>query len=237
MSLEYRLHAARARLRAAALACDRDPASVRLLAVSKGMSADTVREAAGLGQRAFGESYAQEAREKQALLADLDLEWHFIGPLQGNKTRFVAEHFAWVHGLASAAHAVRLAAARAKTLPALNLCLQVNVSGEASKGGVEFAALPALYDAVRGLPGLRVRGLMGIAAPGPDLAARHAQFGALRAALETLNARGANLDTLSMGMSDDLEAAVAEGATLVRLGTAVFGARSRKPSPAAALAD
>ena len=203
--------------------------SVTLLAVSKTFPADAVREAHAAGQRAFGENYVQEALAKIDALADLrpSLEWHLIGPLQSNKTRPVAEAFDWVHSVDRLKIAQRLAEQRPAWLPPLQLCLQVNVSGEASKSGVEPAELPALAHAVAALPAARVRlrGLMSIPEPAADEAARRAPHRRLHELLGALNSQGLALDVLSMGMSADLEAAVLEGATLVRVGTAIFGAR------------
>jgi len=212
----------RARIREAAQASGRDPADVRLLAVSKTKPAGALREASACGLRDFGENYLQEALAKQAELADLDLTWHFIGPIQSNKTRAIAEHFAWVHSVDRLKIAQRLAEQRPAGLPPLNVCLQVNVSGEASKSGCDPEALAELAGAVAGLPNLRLRGLMAIPEPTDDPAAQHAAFARLR---ELRDALGLDLDTLSMGMSHDLEAAIAEGATWVRIGTALFGAR------------
>lgn len=197
----------------------------RLLAVGKTQPAAALRALAALGQRHFGENYVQEALAKQRELADLDLEWHLIGPLQSNKTRLAAEHFHWVHSIDRLKIAERLAAQRPPALPPLQVCLQVNVSGEASKAGVQADGLPALATAVAALPGLRLRGLMAIPEPTGDAALLRARFRTLRQLLEGLKARGLALDTLSMGMSDDFELAIAEGATLVRVGRAIFGAR------------
>jgi pyridoxal phosphate enzyme (YggS family) len=185
-----------------------------------------VRGLAACGQREFGENYLQEALAKQAALADLPLVWHFIGPIQSNKTRAIAERFAWVHGIDRLKVAERLSAQRPPGLPPIEACIEVNVSGEASKGGVDAAALPALADAVARLPGLRLRGLMAIPAPTPDAAAQRAAFRRVRELFDDLRARGHALDTLSMGMSADLEAAILEGATIVRVGTALFGVRT-----------
>lgn len=225
--------AAKSRLNAALSAAGRDPQATELLAVSKTKPAAMIREAHGLGQRQFGENYLQEALDKQAELTDLDdIIWHFIGPLQSNKTRQVAEHFDWVHSVDREKIARRLAEQRPADRPPLNVCLQVNISDEASKAGVALEALEPLAETVLSLPGLRLRGLMAIPAPSAGFAAQRAPFARLREALEALKTRfpEAELDTLSMGMSDDLEAAVAEGATLLRLGTSLFGAR---PRPAA----
>jgi pyridoxal phosphate enzyme (YggS family) len=224
-----RLQAVRARIARACHQAGRDANSVTLLAVSKGFGPEAVRAAYAAGQRAFGENYAQEALAKMEGLADLRsrTEWHFIGPLQSNKTRPVAEVFDWVHSADRLRIAQRLAEQRPAWLPPLNLCLQVNVSGEASKSGVAPPELPALAEAVAALPASRVRlaGLMSIPEPSADGAAQRAAHRRLRELRDELRARGLVLDTLSMGMSGDLEAAVAEGSTLVRVGTAIFGAR------------
>lgn len=212
----------RARIREAAQASGRDPQSVQLLAVSKTKPASALREAFACGQRDFGENYLQEALAKQVELADLELTWHFIGPIQSNKTRAIAGHFAWVHAVDRLKIAQRLSEQRPTDLPPLNLCLQVNVSGEASKSGCAPAELAALAGAVAELPNLRLRGLMAIPEPTDDPAAQRAAFARLR---ELKDGLGLDLDTLSMGMSHDLEAAIAEGATWVRIGTALFGAR------------
>lgn len=214
------------RIADAAIAAGRDPAMLRLLAVSKTWPADSVREAAAAGQRAFGENYVQEGAAKVDELAGLGLEWHFIGPLQSNKTRLVANRFSWVHSIDRLKIAERLSEQRDVHLPPLEVCIQVNVSGEASKSGVAPPDLPELARAVAALPRLRLRGLMAIPEPTPDVALQRARFASLRAMRDELNAAGLALDTLSMGMSDDLEAAIAEGSTLVRVGTAIFGSRS-----------
>ena len=221
------LDAVHRRIVQAAQAAGRDSASVRLLAVSKTFSAQDVCTAFAAGQRAFGENYVQEAIGKIEALAELraDLEWHFIGPLQSNKTRPVAEHFDWVHSVDRFKIAQRLSEQRPDTLPALNVCLQVNVSGEASKSGVSAADAPALAHEIAALPRLTLRGLMSIPEPAADLDAQRVPHRVLRALFDDLRAEGLALDTLSMGMSADLEAAVLEGATLVRIGTAIFGAR------------
>jgi pyridoxal phosphate enzyme (YggS family) len=211
-----------ARISQAAQACGRDPASIQLLAVSKTKSAAAVREAYAAGVRDVGENYLQEALAKQQELTDLPLTWHFIGPIQSNKTRAIAEHFDWVHSVDRLKIAQRLSEQRPAELPALNICLQVNVSGEDSKSGCAAADLPALAAAVAALPGLRLRGLMAIPEPTDDRAAQEAAFARLRELQEQLKL---GLDTLSMGMSHDLEAAIAQGATWVRIGTALFGAR------------
>ena len=211
-----------ARIREAAQASQRNPLDIGLLAVSKTKPAAAIREAYAAGLRDFGENYLQEALDKQAELADLDLCWHFIGPIQSNKTRPIAEHFAWVHSVDRLKIAQRLSDQRPTQLPPLNICLQVNVSGEASKSGCSPEQLPVLAEAVAALPNLRLRGLMAIPEPTEDVAAQHAAFARLRQLRDEL---GLGLDCLSMGMSHDLEAAIAEGATWVRIGTALFGAR------------
>ena len=220
------LQAVHARIAAACKAVGRAPQEARLLAVSKTWPAADVRAAAACGQRAFGENYVQEGVAKMEALADLDLEWHFIGPLQSNKTRQVAEHFAWVHTIDRLKIAERLSAQRPEHLPPLQVCVQVNVSGEASKSGVAPEEAAALAHAVASLPHLRLRGLMAVPEPSDDEAHLAAQFGILRELFEALQAAGLPVDTLSMGMSHDLESAVAAGATMVRVGTAIFGARS-----------
>jgi PLP dependent protein len=209
--------------------------TVTLLAVSKTQPADAVREAFAAGQRAFGENYVQEALDKMAALSDLrpQLEWHLIGPLQSNKTRMVAEAFDWVHSVDRLKIAQRLSEQRPGNLPPLNVCLQVNISGEASKSGLAPDEVPAVARAVAALPRLRLRGLMAIPEPAGDLEAQRVPHRALKALCERLRAEGLDLDTLSMGMSADLEAAVAEGATIVRVGTAIFGDRPAKPALAA----
>lgn len=210
------------RIRAAADAVQRDASSIHLLAVSKTKPAQAVREAYAVGMRDFGENYLQEALGKQAELTDLPLSWHFIGPIQSNKTRAIAENFAWVHSVDRLKIAQRLSEQRPADLPPLNICIQVNVSGEASKSGCTSADLPALADAISALPRLKLRGLMAIPEPTEDRTAQDAAFAAVRDLQNSLNLP---LDTLSMGMSHDLESAIAQGATWVRIGTALFGAR------------
>ncbi|WNL42703.1 YggS family pyridoxal phosphate-dependent enzyme [Halomonas sp. PAMB 3264] len=222
------LDAAHRRLERALDAADRPAGSARLLAVSKTKPAAMLREAWQHGQRAFGENYLQEALDKQRELADLDdIEWHFIGPLQSNKTRAVAEHFDWMHTVEREKIARRLDEQRPAHLPPLNVCLQVNISGEASKAGVAPEDALALAREIATLERLSLRGLMAIPAPCDDPKRQREPFAALKALLGELQTAlpDAALDTLSMGMSDDLEAAVFEGATLVRLGSAIFGAR------------
>ncbi|MFO2462052.1 YggS family pyridoxal phosphate-dependent enzyme [Pseudomonas sp. 15FMM2] len=210
------------RILAAALAVQRDETSVQLLAVSKTKPAQAVREAYAAGMRDFGENYLQEALGKQVELADLPLCWHFIGPIQSNKTRAIAENFAWVHSVDRLKIAQRLSEQRPVELPPLNICIQVNVSGEASKSGCTPADLPALAAAISSLPRLKLRGLMAIPEPTDERAEQDAAFAKVRDLQASLNLE---LDTLSMGMSHDLESAIAQGATWVRIGTALFGAR------------
>ncbi len=213
------------RLAQAALDCARDPRRVTLLAVSKTYDHNAVRNIARLGHRDFGENYLQEALDKQKALADLDLVWHFIGPIQRNKTRRIAENFAWVHSVDRLCIAERLSEQRPADAPPLNVCLEVNVSGEPSKGGVHPDDTVALAEQVAALPRLRLRGVMAIPAPTPDRACQRAAFARVRSLFEAIRARGLHADTLSMGMSGDFEAAIAEGATIVRIGTAIFGPR------------
>ncbi|MBI5006783.1 MAG: YggS family pyridoxal phosphate-dependent enzyme [Nitrosomonadales bacterium] len=219
------LQATRQAIAQAAQAAQRSDAEVRLLAVSKTFPAAAVREAYRAGQTAFGENYLQEALEKIDALRDLPLEWHFIGPIQSNKTRPIAEHFAWVHSVDRLKVAERLSAQRPPQLPPLNVCLQVNVSGEQSKSGVAPEAVVALAQEVARLPHLKLRGLMSIPAPASDETEQRLPFARMRAIFEKLNTLGMGLDTLSMGMSHDYPAAIREGATIVRIGTAIFGQR------------
>ena len=221
------LQVVRARIAAAAQAAGRAPGDVALLAVSKTFAAGAVRAAYAAGQREFGENYVQEGMEKIAALSALPLIWHFIGPIQSNKTRTIAENFDWVHSVAREKIALRLSQARPQEKSPLDVCLQVNVSGEASKSGVAPQQVQQLAEAVRTLPRLRLRGLMAVPEPSDDVALQRRRFGGLRLLLEQLNSAGFALDTLSMGMSQDLEAAVMEGATIVRIGTAIFGERAR----------
>ncbi|WP_460157994.1 YggS family pyridoxal phosphate-dependent enzyme [Pseudomonas sp. S2_H10] len=210
------------RINAATLAANRAENSVHLLAVSKTKPAQDLREAYAVGLRDFGENYLQEALGKQLELTDLPLIWHFIGPIQSNKTRAIAEHFDWVHSVDRLKIAQRLSEQRPANLPPLNICIQVNVSGEASKSGCTPADLPALANAICALPRLKLRGLMAIPEPTEDRDAQDAAFAAVQSLQASLNLP---LDTLSMGMSHDLESAIAQGATWVRIGTALFGAR------------
>ncbi|MDD2059902.1 YggS family pyridoxal phosphate-dependent enzyme [Pseudomonas sp. GD03860] len=216
------LSALAARISAAAQAAGREPSDIRLLAVSKTKPAAAVREAFAAGVRDVGENYLQEALNKQGELTDLPLTWHFIGPIQSNKTRAIAEHFDWVHSVDRLKIAQRLSEQRPDGLAPLNICLQVNVSGETSKSGCSPDELPDLARAIVALPRLRLRGLMAIPEPTDDRAAQEAAFAQVRQLQASLDLA---LDTLSMGMSHDLEAAIAQGATWVRIGTALFGAR------------
>jgi len=219
-----RIEEVRSRIAVAENQAGRVPGSVALIAVSKTQPAAAIAEAVEAGQRHFGENYLQEALAKQSELAHLpDLIWHFIGPIQSNKTALIAEHFDWVHSIDRVKIAQRLSEQRPSDLPPLNICLQVNVSEEASKSGISLAELPGLAEAVADLPRLQLRGLMAIPEPTDDLMAQRMPFRTLRQALESLALP--ELDTLSMGMSDDLDAAIQEGATFVRIGTAIFGRR------------
>ncbi|MEO7728214.1 MAG: YggS family pyridoxal phosphate-dependent enzyme [Burkholderiales bacterium] len=229
------LQAVRQRIADAARARGRDPASVELIAVSKTFGADAVVAAQACGQQAFGENYVQEALDKISIVAAgagvtnsrmQPVVWHFIGPIQSNKTRQIAENFAWVHSVDRSKIAARLAAARPTGLAPLQVCIQVNLGDEASKSGVAPPDALALARAVSALPRLKLRGLMAIPPASKDPAQQRRYFAELRELMAKLNATGMALDTLSMGMSSDLEAAIAEGATLVRVGTAIFGARN-----------
>jgi PLP dependent protein len=224
-NLSEGVHRVRDRIARAAAQCGRNVDSVTLLAVSKSQPAAVIDAAAQLGLTHFGESYVQEALPKMRALRSRGLTWHFIGHVQANKTRTIATEFAWVHGVDRLRIAERLAAQRPYHAPPLNVCVQVNVAGEATKAGTTIAAAPELIAAVAALPRLRLRGLMCMLPEGCAAARQHECFGELRALLERANAGGARLDTLSMGMSADLEAAVCEGATIVRIGTALFGPR------------
>ena len=217
----------RARIATACQLAGRNVEDVTLLAVSKTFGAEAVRTAAAAGQRAFGENYVQEGIDKIAQLRDLALEWHCIGPLQSNKTRPVAEHFDWVHTVDRLKIAERLSAQRPEGLGPLNVCIQVNIDGGPTKSGVAPADALALARAVAALPGLKLRGIMTIPESAPDFEAACAVHARARALFDQLNAEGLGLDTLSMGMSADLEAAVAAGSTMVRIGTAIFGVRAR----------
>ncbi|MES2070226.1 MAG: YggS family pyridoxal phosphate-dependent enzyme [Pseudomonadota bacterium] len=229
-SISDNLQTVQADLLAACLAADRAPGQVALLAVSKTCSAEQVLQAAHAGQRAFGENYVQEAIDKmhavQALDPQLALEWHFIGPIQSNKTRQIAENFAWVHSVDREKIAVRLSEQRPRELPPLNMCLQINISGEASKSGVPPAEALALARKIAALPGLQLRGLMAVPEPSEDIAEQRAAFRQLRELQQLIRSHGVALDSLSMGMSADMQSAIAEGSTIVRIGTAIFGKRN-----------
>jgi pyridoxal phosphate enzyme (YggS family) len=229
MSIAENIAKTRLTIGQAAAQHGRNPTSVLLLAVSKTFGPDAVIEAAEAGQTAFGENYLQEALDKQQavqiLRPDLALEWHFIGPIQSNKTRPIAEHFAWAHAVDREKIARRLSEQRPPNLPPLNICLQVNVSGEDSKSGIAPTEVLALARAVTTLPGLRLRGLMAIPEPAEDVESQRKPFALLRALQQQLTEAGIPTDTLSMGMSADMDAAIAEGATIVRIGTAIFGKR------------
>ena len=233
-TIASRLQQVERRIAAACAAAGRDAGSVMLLAVGKTQPAQSLREAHAAGQHRFGENYVQEALAKMDALANLRpaVEWHLIGPLQSNKTRAAAERFDWVHSVDRLKLAERLSVQRPTHLPPLQVCLQVNISGEASKSGLAPVAVPAVARAVAALPGLRLRGLMAIPAPAEDEAGRRAPHRALRELLLALRGQGLALDTLSMGMSADLEAAIAEGSTMVRVGTAIFGERALTVSKA-----
>ncbi len=224
-TIGFNMQAVRQRVADAARACGRDPAAVGLIAVSKTFGADAVAAAHACGQRVFGENYVQEAVDKIVALASLGLEWHFIGPIQSNKTRQIAENFAWVHSVDRAKIAERLSAARPDALAPLQVCIQINIGDENTKSGVAPADAPALARAIAALPRLKLRGLMTIPPASDDPAQQRRYFAELRKLKEQLATAGVALDTLSMGMSADLEAAIAEGATLVRVGTAIFGQR------------
>ena len=225
-TIQTRLLAVRARIDAACQAANRDSHAVTLLAVSKTFGPDAVREAYAAGQTAFGENYIQEAVEKITTLRDLPLQWHCIGPIQSNKTRLVAEHFDWVHTIDRLKIAQRLSEQRPAHLPPLQLCLQVNVDGGDNKSGVPPQEALALAKEVAALPNVRLRGVMSIPEPAPNFIAALASLTAVRAVFDALNDQGLDLDTLSIGMSADLEAAIHAGSTMVRVGSAIFGGRS-----------
>lgn len=223
--LPIQLQSVRARVTAACRAAGRAASEVTLLAVSKTVAPEVVTQAYAAGQRAFGENYIQEAVEKISHLRHLPLEWHCIGPIQSNKTRLVAEHFDWVQTLDRLKIAQRLSEQRPAGRPPLQVCIQVNVDGGASKSGVSPGEALALARSVAALPGLRLRGIMSIPEPAPDFVAACALFARVKAVFDALNAEGLALDTLSMGMSADMEAAIQSGSTMVRVGTAIFGGR------------
>ena len=219
------LQAIQANIRTARVAANRTDA-VKLLAVSKAQTADKLRTAYLAGQRAFGENYVQEAINKQAELSDCTIEWHFIGPIQSNKTALIAQHFDWVHSVDRLKIATRLNEARAQNAAPLNVCIQVNSSDEDSKSGVDIASLAILATEINAMPHLKLRGIMAIPAPTKDLAKQRAQFKIVADAFKNLQKQGFELDTLSIGMSDDYVAAIHEGATIVRIGSALFGLRT-----------
>jgi len=227
-TIAFNLHSVHERIARACAAAGRDVNEVTLLPVSKTFGPDAVREAFAAGETAFGENYIQEGVEKQALLADLAIEWHCIGPIQSNKTRLVASHFAWAHAVDRLKIAQRLAEQRPPALPPLNVCLQVNIDGGPTKSGVAPHEAAALAREIAALPRLRLRGLMTIPEPVEDFDAQVAVHRRARALFDALRADGLDLDTLSMGMTADLEAAVHAGSTMVRVGTAIFGGRPKK---------
>ncbi|MGA8864206.1 MAG: YggS family pyridoxal phosphate-dependent enzyme [Gallionella sp.] len=221
------LQAVRNAISAAAVEAGRRPDEVMLLAVSKTFPPGMLREAYAAGQTCFAESYVREALEKILSLHEIPIEWHYIGPVQSNKTRAIAENFAWVHSVDRLKIAERLSEQRPAHLPPLQVCLQVNISREDTKSGVLPSEASALAHAIAKLPGLKLRGLMAVPAPRDDFAAQRAPFAQLRKLRDDLNRQGLQLDTLSMGMSHDFAAAIAEGATIVRIGTAIFGGRQK----------
>lgn len=220
------LQAIQANIRTALTAAGRKD-NVQLLAVSKAQSADKLRNAYLAGQRAFGENYVQEAINKQQQLSDLNIEWHFIGPIQSNKTQLIAQHFDWVHSVDRLKIAERLSSARSPSLPPLNVCIQINSSEEFTKSGTNLAETIALANAINTMPNLVLRGLMAIPAPATDYDTQCAQFKIVHTAFKNLQQQGFAIDTLSIGMSEDYVAAIHEGATIVRIGSALFGVRSR----------
>jgi len=224
-NIEINLNHVRAQIAEAALACERDPDSILLLAVSKRKPSSDIRCAWQFGQRDFGENYLQEAQQKMQELEDLDITWHFIGAIQSNKTRNIAEAFDWVHCIDRAKIARRLSDQRPSNLPPLNVCIQVNIDHESSKAGIDLSELPELAQAIYQLPGIHLRGLMTIPAPRETFAEQRDSFAQLAAAMSELQRHGISCDTLSMGMTHDMEAAIVEGSTLVRIGTAIFGER------------
>ena len=223
--IETALDTVRTRIREAERRYRREPGSVTLLAVSKTKPPEAVRAAVAAGQRAFGENHLQDAMAKVEALGGQSVSWHFIGAVQSNKTRPIARHFDWVHGIDREKIAVRLSARRPAERGPLDVCIEVDASGEDTKSGISPEGVEPLARIVRELPGLRLRGLMAIPRPEPDFESQRVPFRLLREILDDLNAKGLGLDTLSMGMTGDLEAAIAEGATIVRIGTAVFGPR------------
>ena len=226
-TVEKALQGVKSRIAAACAAAGRDPRDIVLVAVSKTHPATLIAQACALGQRDFGENYVQEALAKMEAISMPGIVWHFIGPIQSNKTRAIAERFQWVHSIERLAIAARLSAQRPDTLPRLRVCLQVNSSGETSKSGCHPREAPALAHAIAKLPRLELRGLMTVPEPTEDIELQRNRFAALRELLERLRAEGLPLDTLSMGMSHDLEQAIETGATMVRIGTAIFGERAK----------
>lgn len=224
-TIASRLETVKARIIDAANKAGRDPATIQLLAASKTNPPESLREAWEAGQTVFGENYLQEGLMKVRALADLPIEWHFIGPIQSNKTKPIAENFAWVHGIDREKIATRLSSARPESLPPLQVCVQVNVSGEITKSGVDPDKVLELASFVRDLPRLQLRGLMAVPELTAVTALQREQFQMLREIFEQLQQQGFDIDTLSMGMSEDLENAIAEGATIVRIGTSIFGPR------------
>ncbi|MDH3219129.1 MAG: YggS family pyridoxal phosphate-dependent enzyme [Gammaproteobacteria bacterium] len=225
-NIEKNLNRIREQIVQAATTCGRDPDSILLLAVSKKKPASDIRQAWQLGQKHFGENYLQEALEKMQALGDLDICWHFIGAIQSNKTHSIAESFDWAHCIDRVKVARRLSQQRPAGMDPLNVCIQVNIDHEDSKAGIDLEAVPALAAAIQELPGIRLRGLMTIPAPRETFAEQRVAFAQLAAALADLQRQGIDCDTLSMGMTQDMEAAIAEGSTLVRIGTAIFGERT-----------
>ena len=225
-NIEKNLNDIHARINTAAIAANRNSSDIALLAVSKRKPVEDIRRAYACGQRDFGENYLQEAQQKMADLSDLDIHWHFIASIQSNKTKPIAEAFQWVHCIDRLKIAKRLSEQRPPTMPPLNVCIQVNIEQEASKSGIKLDEVDLLAEQVAALPNLKLRGLMAIPTPQENYEAQRKPFAQLRQALEQLNHKGFNCDTLSMGMTHDIDAAIAEGATLVRIGTAIFGERS-----------
>ena len=228
LTIEQRLHAVLGHISQAEQRFTRTGGSVQLLAVSKTRPASDIREAWQVGQKMFGENYLQEALEKIEQLADCDIEWHFIGPIQSNKTKEIAQNFSWVHSVDRLKIARRLSEQRPVHLPPLSICLQINVDNEATKSGVLATEAIALAKEIQALPNLHLRGLMAIPTASSDFETQRDAFKRVRVLFEQIQQSGINLDTLSMGMTNDLEAAIAEGATIVRIGTAIFGPREQK---------
>ncbi len=224
--LQQRLSQVQEQIRSFAVSCDRDPTEIRLIAVSKTRPASDIRKAREAGQSAFAENYLQDAMQKIPALQDCGIEWHFIGRIQSNKTRIIAENFSWVHTLANFKHARRLHQQRPETLPPLNVCIQLNLTGEQSKAGILETQLLPLLEKLTDLPHLRLRGLMTMPPATASATQQHQVFAQLKRLRDDMNQQGYTLDTLSMGMSGDMQAAICEGATMVRIGTAIFGSRT-----------